>query len=55
MKIKLKTSLETFDKLHLILDASRPSTETIKVPRQALSDLLKDHSTMFRELGSKVE
>jgi hypothetical protein len=47
---KLKTTDTQFTHLYEVLDTSRKNSETVKVNREALSNLLIDHS----ELQTKV-
>ena len=56
--MKLYTSDEDFDTLHLAADKARKNAKDIKVPRQALINLLMDHShlvKLVKELGGDVD
>jgi hypothetical protein len=56
--VKLYTSDEDFDTLHLAADKARKNAKDIKVPRQALINLLMDHShlvKLVKELGGDVD
>tara|TARA_B100000424_G_scaffold220584_1_gene179404 strand:+ start:1846 stop:2022 length:177 start_codon:yes stop_codon:yes gene_type:complete len=56
--VKLYTTDEDFDTLHLAVDKARKNAKDIKVPRQALINLLMDHShlvKLVKELGGDVD
>ncbi len=56
--MKLYTTDEDFDTLHLAVDKARKNAKDIKVPRQALINLLMDHShlvKLVKELGGDVD
>lgn len=48
--IKLKTTDEQFEGLHRDLDKTRRTSETVKVSRQALTNLLLDHGQALTAL-----
>ena len=50
MATKLKTTDEQFNGLHEALDKVRKTSKTVTVDKQALSNLLMDHSTIAKEL-----
>ena len=57
-RVKLYTNDEDFDLLHLAVDKARKNAKEVKVPRQALINLLMDHShlvKLVKELGGDVE
>ena len=56
--MKLYTNDEDFDLLHQAADKARKNAKEIKVPRQALINILMDHSHLVKsvkELGGDVE
>ena len=56
--MKLYTSDEDFDTLHLAADKARKNAKEVKVSRQALINLLMDHShlvKLVKELGGDVD
>ena len=56
--MKLYTNDEDFDLLHQAADKARKNAKEIKVHRQALINLLMDHShlvKLVKELGGDVE
>ncbi len=56
--MKLYTTDEDFDTLHLAVDKARKNAKDIKVPRQALINLLMDHShlvKLVKELGGDLD
>ena len=55
--MKLYTTDEDFDTLHLAADKARKNAKDIKVPRQALISLLMDHSSLvgkIKQLGENI-
>ncbi len=56
--MKLYTNDEDFDLLHQAADKARKNAKEVKVPRQALINLLMDHAhlvKLVKELGGDVE
>ena len=56
--VKLYTTDEDFDTLHLAADKARKNAKEVKVSRQALINLLMDHShlvKLVKELGGDVD
>jgi len=56
--VKLYTSDDDFDTLHLAADKARKNAKEVKVSRQALINLLMDHShlvKLVKELGGDVD
>ena len=56
--MKLYTTDEDFDTLHLAADKARKHAKEVKVSRQALINLLMDHShlvKLVKELGGNVD
>jgi hypothetical protein len=56
--MKLYTNDEEFDLLHQAVDKARKNAKEIKVTRQALINLLMDHShlvKLVKELGGDIE
>ena len=56
--MKLYTNDEEFDLLHQAVDKTRKNAKEVKVPRQALINLLMDHShlvKLVKELGGDVD
>jgi hypothetical protein len=56
--MKLYTTDENFDLLHLAADKARKNAKEVKVSRQALINLLMDHShlvKLVKELGGDVD
>ena len=56
--MKLYTNDEEFDLLHQAVDKARKNAKEVKVPRQALINLLMDHSHLVKsvkELGGDIE
>jgi hypothetical protein len=56
--MKLYTNDEEFDLLHQAVDKTRKNAKEVKVPRQALINLLMDHShlvKLVKELGGDIE
>tara|TARA_R100001443_G_scaffold93534_1_gene100098 strand:+ start:111 stop:287 length:177 start_codon:yes stop_codon:yes gene_type:complete len=56
--MKLYTNDEEFELLHQAVDKARKNTKEVKVPRQALINLLMDHShlvKLVKELGGDVD
>ena len=56
--MKLYTNDEEFDLLHQAADKARKNAKEVKVSRQALINLLMDHSHLVKsvkELGGDVE
>ena len=56
--MKLYTSDDDFDTLHLAADKARKNAKEVKVSRQALINLLMDHShlvKLVKELGGDVD
>ncbi len=56
--MKIYTTDKDFDTLHLAADKARKNAKDIKVPRQALINLLMDHShlvKLVKELGGDVD
>ena len=49
-KVVLYTTQEEFESMHGAIDSHRANAKEIKVPRQALLNLLMDHSKMMKEL-----
>lgn len=47
----LATTQQQFESIHEALDGSRANAKSIKLPYQAVMNLLMDHSTMFKLLG----
>jgi len=50
----LACTQEQFEGLHAALDHTRRSTQTIKVSREALSNLLMDHSELLAIVDRKA-
>ncbi len=44
-------TLGQFNELHKAIDKARSNTQTIKVPKQALLNILMDHSTFYDVLS----
>ena len=56
--MKLYTSDEDFDLLHLAVDKARKNAKEIKVSRQSLMNMLMDHSnfiSVIKQHGEDVE
>ena len=56
--MKLYTSDEDFDLLHLAVDKARKNAKEIKVPRQSLMNMLMDHAnfiSVVKQHGEVVE
>ena len=56
--MKLYTSDEDFDLLHLAVDKARKNAKEIKVPRQSLMNMLMDHANIIsvvKQHGEDVE
>ena len=56
--MKLYTTDEDFDLLHLAADKARKNAKEVKVSRQALINLLMDHShlvKLVKELGGDMD
>ncbi len=56
--MKLYTSDEDFDLLHLAVDKARKNAKEIKVPRQSLMNMLMDHAnfiSVIKQHGEDVE
>ena len=56
--MKLYTSDEDFDLLHLAVDKARKNAREIKVPRQSLMNMLMDHAhfiTALKQHGENIE
>ena len=56
--MKLYTNDEEFDLLHQAVDKARKNAKEVEVPRQALINLLMDHSHLVKsvkELGGDIE
>ena len=56
--MKLYTSDEDFDLLHLAVDKARKNSKEIKVPRQSLMNMLMDHAnfiSVVKQHGEDVE
>ena len=57
-KVKLYTSDEDFDLLHLAVDKARKNAKEIKVSRQSLMNMLMDHAnfiSVVKQHGEDVE
>ncbi|HEX6960197.1 MAG TPA: hypothetical protein VF194_19610 [Ferrovibrio sp.] len=54
MKLQLETTSHEFHDAHLALDKCRRSSESVKVSRQTLGRLLRDHSKMVSRLQGDV-
>tara|TARA_R100000353_G_scaffold135488_1_gene96125 strand:+ start:212 stop:382 length:171 start_codon:yes stop_codon:yes gene_type:complete len=53
--MKLYTDDEQFDTLHAAVDKARKNAKEVKVPRQALLNLLMDHANMYGRLKQMGE
>ena len=53
--MKLYTDDEQFDTLHTAVDKARKNVKEVKVPRQALLNLLMDHANMYGRLKQTGE
>lgn len=56
--MKLYTNDEEFDLLHQAVDKARKNAKEVKVSRQALINILMDHShlvKLVKELGGDIE
>ena len=56
--MKLYTSDEDFDLLHLAVDKARKNAKEIKVPRQSLMNIFMDHAnfiSVVKQHGEDVE
>ena len=56
--MKLYTNDEEFELLHQAVDKARKNAKEVKVPRQALINLLMDHShlvKLVKELGGTID
>jgi len=53
--MKLYTDDEQFDTLHAAVDKARKNAKEVKVPRQALLNLLMDHANMYGRLKQTGE
>jgi len=49
-RLKLYTSMESFDKIHK--DLAKKKSGSVKVPVDMMETLLMDHSTMYKKLES---
>ena len=49
-KFQVYTTLDEFESMHKSIDSHRANAKEVKVPRQALLNLLMDHSRMLKEL-----
>jgi hypothetical protein len=47
-KIQFVCSLEQFEKIHLSVDRTRTTSKTVTIDRQALVNLLIDHSRLLK-------
>ena len=47
---KLQTTTNQFHDMHVVVDKARPKTRTVTVEKDALFNLLVDHSKMVGEL-----
>ena len=52
---KLQTTTNQFHYMHVVVDKSRPKTKTVTVEKDALFNLLVDHSHMVGELQLNME
>ena len=52
---KLKTTTNQFHDMHVVVDKARPKTRTVRVDKDALSNLLVDHGHMVGELQINME
>jgi hypothetical protein len=53
--MKLYTTDKDFDMLHQAVDKFRKNAKEVKVPRQALLNLLMDHANMYGSLKQMGE
>lgn len=51
--MKLKTNTEQFESLHVALNKTRSTSETVRVPKQALVHILMDHNMMYDDLRNQ--
>jgi hypothetical protein len=49
--VQLACSDDQLDSLHLAIEHSRASSETVRVNREALANLLLDHGRIAKALG----
>ena len=52
---KLQTTTNQFHDMHVVVDKARPKTRTVTVEKDALFNLLVDHSKMVGELQINME
>ena len=52
---KLQTTTNQFHDMHVVVDKARPKTKTVTVEKDALFNLLVDHSHMAGELQINME
>ena len=52
---KLQTTTNQFHDMHVVVDKARPKTKTVTVEKDALFNLLVDHSKMVGELQINME
>ncbi len=52
---KLQTTTNQFHDMHVVVDKARPKTKTVTVEKDALFNLLVDHSHMVGELQLNME
>ena len=50
---RVKTTMEQFEALHEANDKTRSTSKTVKVSKEALTNILLDHSMMFGELEGR--
>jgi len=58
VRMKLYTSDEDFDTLHLAADKARKNAREVKVPRQSILNVLMDHANFIATLkqhGENIE
>ncbi|MFT3671277.1 hypothetical protein [Aestuariivirga sp.] len=46
------TTQDQFEEMHRRLDKTKRTSATVNVPREALTNLLMDHSNMMKECGA---
>lgn len=54
-RLKLSTTITQFDALHAALDKVRATSTTVKVDREHLANLLRDHSSLMALHQGKTE
>ena len=54
-KLTLELTLDAFEELHAVLATARRTTKSVRVDRDALDTLLRDHSRLLKLHEGRVE